>query len=73
MTDQNKRIKDYFCKHTTRCTIEGVKKSKRFVGHDVLKADAWDKVTGDAVYPDDISFDDMLYICLLYTSPSPRD
>lgn len=62
MVDQNKIIKDYFCKHTTRCTIEGVKKSKRFVGHDVLKADAWDKVTGEAVYPDDISYEDMLYI-----------
>lgn len=55
-------VKDYYCKHKTRCSTEGKKKSKRFVGHNVLKADAWDKVTGDAVYPDDISFDDMLYI-----------
>jgi len=55
-------VKDYYCKHTTRCSTEGRKKSKRFVGHNVLKADAWDKVTGDAVYPDDISFDDMLHI-----------
>src|SRR6056297_4055548 len=62
MTDQNKKIKDYFCKHTTRCTVEGIKKSKRYVGHDVLKADAWDKATGEAVYPDDIFFDDMLYL-----------
>jgi len=62
VTDQNKKIKDYFCKHTTRCTVEGVKKSKRYVGHDVLKADAWDKATGEAVYPDDIFFDDMLYL-----------
>jgi CO/xanthine dehydrogenase Mo-binding subunit len=62
VTDQNKKIKDYFCKHTTRCTIEGIKKSKRYVGHDVLKADAWDKVSGEAVYPDDIFFDDLLYL-----------
>lgn len=62
MANKKFSVKDYYCKHTTRCSVEGSKKSKRFVGQNVLKADAEDKVTGTAVYPNDISFDDMLYI-----------
>jgi len=42
---------------------EGVKKMpKRYVGKNILKVDAREKVTGKAIYPDDIYFDDMLYI-----------
>lgn len=35
---------------------------KRFVGKDVLKVDAEDKVTGKAKYPSDIKFDDYLHV-----------
>jgi CO/xanthine dehydrogenase Mo-binding subunit len=35
---------------------------KRFVGKDVLKVDAEDKVTGKANYPSDIKFDDYLHV-----------
>ena len=35
---------------------------KRYVGKNIYKVDAQDKVTGKAVYPDDIYFDDMLYL-----------
>ena len=42
---------------------EGVKKMpKKYVGKNILKVDAWEKVTGKAIYPDDIYFDDMLYL-----------
>ena len=33
---------------------------KRYVGKNIYKVDAQDKVTGKAIYPDDIYFDDML-------------
>lgn len=36
--------------------------SKRYVGENILKVDAQNKVTGKALYPDDIFFNDMLYI-----------
>jgi len=36
--------------------------TERFVGRNVYKVDARDKVTGKAIYPDDICFDDMLYL-----------
>jgi CO/xanthine dehydrogenase Mo-binding subunit len=36
--------------------------SKRYVGENVLKVDARDKVSGKAQYPDDIYFDNMLYL-----------
>jgi len=35
---------------------------KRYVGKNIYKVDARDKVTGKANYPDDIYFDDMLYL-----------
>jgi len=35
---------------------------KEYVGKNIFKVDAYDKVTGKAIYPDDIYFDDMLYI-----------
>jgi len=42
---------------------EGVKKMpKKYVGKNILKVDAQEKVTGKAIYPDDIYFDDMLYL-----------
>jgi len=42
---------------------EGVKKMpKRYVGKNIFKVDAQEKVTGKAIYPDDIYFDDMLYV-----------
>ena len=42
---------------------EGVKKMpKRYVGKNILKVDAQDKVTGQAQYSDDIYFDNMLYL-----------
>ncbi len=42
---------------------EGVKKMpKRYVGKNIFKVDAQDKVTGKAQYSDDIYFDDMLYL-----------
>jgi CO/xanthine dehydrogenase Mo-binding subunit len=62
MANKKYNVKDYYCKHTTRCTVEGKKRSKRFVGQNVLKADAEDKVTGEAVYANDITFEDTLYI-----------
>jgi len=62
MANKQFSVKDYYCKHTTRCSIEKTPSGKRYVGHDVLKADAEDKVTGNAVYPNDITFDDMLFI-----------
>jgi len=41
----------------------GVKKMpKKYVGKNILKVDAREKVTGKAIYPDDIYFDDMLYL-----------
>ena len=36
--------------------------SKRYVGQNIYKVDARDKVTGKAQYSDDIYFDDMLYL-----------
>jgi len=36
--------------------------SKRYVGKNLLKVDARDKVSGKAIYPDDIYFDNMLYL-----------
>ncbi len=36
--------------------------SKRYVGKNIFKVDAREKVTGKAVYSDDIYFDDMLYV-----------
>ncbi len=33
-----------------------------YVGKNICKVDAQDKVTGKAIYPDDIYFEDMLYI-----------
>lgn len=38
------------------------KMPKRYVGKNILKEDAREKVTGKAIYPDDIYFDDMLYL-----------
>ena len=35
---------------------------KRYVGKNIFKVDAREKVTGKAVYSDDIYFDDMLYV-----------
>ena len=35
---------------------------KKYVGKNIFKVDAWEKVTGKAIYPDDIYFDDMLYV-----------
>ncbi|GAI88891.1 unnamed protein product, partial [marine sediment metagenome] len=35
---------------------------KKYVGKNIFKIDAQEKVTGKAIYPDDIYFDDMLYI-----------
>ncbi|OGD14843.1 aldehyde oxidase [Candidatus Atribacteria bacterium RBG_19FT_COMBO_35_14] len=35
---------------------------KSYVGKNVCKVDAQDKVTGQALYPDDIYFEDMLYL-----------
>jgi len=35
---------------------------KRYVGKNISKVDAQEKVTGKAVYSDDIYFDDMLYV-----------
>ncbi|HKL12764.1 MAG TPA: aldehyde oxidase, partial [Halanaerobiales bacterium] len=36
--------------------------SKRYVGEDILKVDAKDKVTGQANYPSDLKFDDYLHV-----------
>jgi len=36
--------------------------SKKYIGQNILKVDAQDKVTGKAKYSDDIFFDDMLYV-----------
>jgi len=38
------------------------KMPKRYVGKNIFKVDAREKVTGKAVYSDDIYFDDMLYV-----------
>ena len=38
-----------------------LKNPHEYVGHDVIKVDAESKTTGEAVYPNDIYFDDMLY------------
>ena len=35
---------------------------KKYVGKNISKVDAQEKVTGKAIYPDDIYFDDMLYV-----------
>jgi CO/xanthine dehydrogenase Mo-binding subunit len=35
---------------------------KRYVGKNIYKVDVQDKVKGKAMYPDDIYFDDMLYL-----------
>jgi len=35
---------------------------KKYVGKNIFKVDAQEKVTGKAIYPDDIYFDDMLYL-----------
>ncbi|KUK80208.1 MAG: Aldehyde oxidase and xanthine dehydrogenase a/b hammerhead, partial [Petrotoga mobilis] len=37
-------------------------KSTKYVGENVFKVDAKDKVTGKAIYPDDIYLEDMLYV-----------
>ncbi|MDY6894037.1 MAG: molybdopterin cofactor-binding domain-containing protein [Thermotogota bacterium] len=37
-------------------------KSNKYVGENVFKVDAKDKVTGKAIYPDDIYLEDMLYV-----------
>jgi len=37
-------------------------KQNKYVGENVFKVDAEDKVTGKAIYPDDIYFEDMLYV-----------
>jgi len=36
--------------------------TKRYVGKNISKVDAQEKVMGKAIYPDDIYFDDMLYL-----------
>ena len=36
--------------------------TEKYVGRNVYKVDAQDKVMGKAIYPDDIYFDDMLYL-----------
>jgi nicotinate dehydrogenase large molybdopterin subunit len=42
---------------------EGVKKmTKRYVGKNIFKVDAREKVTGNAIYTEDIYFDNMLYL-----------
>jgi len=38
------------------------KMTKRYVGKNIFKVDAQDKVTGKAIYPDDIYFENMLYL-----------
>ena len=38
------------------------KMPKKYVGKNISKVDVKDKVTGKAIYPDDIYFDDMLYL-----------
>lgn len=38
------------------------KMSKRYVGENILKVDVRDKVSGKAQYPDDIYFDNMIYL-----------
>jgi len=38
------------------------KMPKKYVGKNILKVDVQEKVTGKAIYPDDIYFDDMLYL-----------
>ncbi len=38
------------------------KMPKKYVGKNIFKVDAREKVTGIAIYPDDIYFDDMLYL-----------
>ncbi len=35
---------------------------KEYVGKNIFKVDAYDKVTGKAIYPGDLYFDDMLYM-----------
>jgi CO/xanthine dehydrogenase Mo-binding subunit len=35
---------------------------KKYVGKNIFKVDAREKVTGKAIYPDDIYFDDMLHV-----------
>ncbi len=35
---------------------------KKYVGKNILKVDVQEKVTGKAIYPDDIYFNDMLYL-----------
>ena len=35
---------------------------KEYVGKNIFKVDAQEKVSGKAIYPDDIYFDDMLYV-----------
>jgi len=43
--------------------VERVRKmSKRYVGENILKVDSRDKITGKAQYPDDIYFENMLYL-----------
>ena len=36
--------------------------SEKYIGKNILKVDVQDKVTGKALYPDDIYFKDMLYL-----------
>lgn len=43
--------------------MEGLNKmSEKYIGKDILKVDVQEKVTGKALYPDDIYFKDMLYL-----------
>jgi isoquinoline 1-oxidoreductase len=59
-------------------------KAYKLTGKSIRSTDAFDKVTGRALYAADIQLDQMMYAsikrppalgstCLLYTSPSPRD
>ena len=45
----------------------------KYIGESVLRKEDPRMVTGEAKYLDDIKIPGMLYACLLYTSPSPRD
>ena len=45
----------------------------RAIGSSLPRVDAVDKVTGAALYPGDIDLPGQTWLCLLYTSPSPRD
>ncbi|GAB4115124.1 MAG: molybdopterin-dependent oxidoreductase [Candidatus Caldatribacteriota bacterium] len=36
--------------------------TKKYVGQNIIKVDARDKITGSALYPDDLYFEDMLHL-----------